>query len=573
MKNEELAKILFEIGEYLDLENVPFKPKAYQTAALSIDNLKENVKDIYYEKGLKGVLEIPFVGKSIALKIEEYLKTGKIKYYDELKKKKALDLKNLLKIEGLGYKRIRFLNKELGITNIAELKDAIEKNKLKDLKGFGEKSQKNILESIDFVKLSGLRYLISEVSVDVSEIVSELKKLKEVKKIKVAGSFRRRKETIGDIDILVASSFPLKVMNEFVSFKDVIKIWARGETKSSVKVRKGYNVDLRIVPEKSFGSALQYFTGSKEHNVALRRLAISKGYKLNEYGLFKNDVFKAGEKEEDIYTKLGLEYIPPELRENRGEIESALKFELPKLIELKDIKGDFHLHSSFAGTLISMEEIVLRAIEKKYEYIGISDHTKELKIERGLDEKQLREQAKEIKKLNKKYKIQIFHGAEVNILKDGSLDIKNSALKELDYVNIGVHTNFKMKKKEMTERVLRAMSNPYVTCLVHPTGRVLNRREAFEIDLEKIFKFAKTKKILLEINSSLRLDLNDENIKKAKEQGCKFFINTDTHRINQMDRMKYGVYQARRGWLTKKDVINTLSVNKIKEFLWKNQRV
>ncbi len=573
MKNEELAKILFEIGEYLDLENVPFKPKAYQTAALSIDNLKENVKDIYYEKGLKGVLEIPFVGKSIALKIEEYLKTGKIKYYDELKKKKALDLKNLLKIEGLGYKRIRFLNKELGITNIAELKDAIEKNKLKDLKGFGEKSQKNILESIDFVKLSGLRYLISEVSVDVSEIVSELKKLKEVKKIKVAGSFRRRKETIGDIDILVASSFPLKVMNEFVSFKDVIKIWARGETKSSVKVRKGYNVDLRIVPEKSFGSALQYFTGSKEHNVALRRLAISKGYKLNEYGLFKNDVFKAGEKEEDIYTKLGLEYIPPELRENRGEIESALKFELPKLIELKDIKGDFHLHSSFAGTLISMEEIVLRAIEKKYEYIGISDHTKELKIERGLDEKQLSEQAKEIKKLNKKYKIQIFHGAEVNILKDGSLDIKNSALKELDYVNIGVHTNFKMKKKEMTERVLRAMSNPYVTCLVHPTGRVLNRREAFEIDLEKIFKFAKTKKILLEINSSLRLDLNDENIKKAKEQGCKFFINTDTHRINQMDRMKYGVYQARRGWLTKKDVINTLSVNKIKEFLWKNQRV
>ncbi len=573
MKNEELAKILFEIGEYLDLENVPFKPKANQTAALSIDNLKENVKDIYYEKGLKGVLEIPFVGKSIALKIEEYLKTGKIKYYDELKKKKALDLKNLLKIEGLGYKRIRFLNKELGITNIAELKDAIEKNKLKDLKGFGEKSQKNILESIDFVKLSGLRYLISEVSVDVSEIVSELKKLKEVKKIKVAGSFRRRKETIGDIDILVASSFPLKVMNEFVSFKDVIKIWARGETKSSVKVRKGYNVDLRIVPEKSFGSALQYFTGSKEHNVALRRLAISKGYKLNEYGLFKNDVFKAGEKEEDIYTKLGLEYIPPELRENRGEIESALKFELPKLIELKDIKGDFHLHSSFAGTLISMEEIVLRAIEKKYEYIGISDHTKELKIERGLDEKQLSEQAKEIKKLNKKYKIQIFHGAEVNILKDGSLDIKNSALKELDYVNIGVHTNFKMKKKEMTERVLRAMSNPYVTCLVHPTGRVLNRREAFEIDLEKIFKFAKTKKILLEINSSLRLDLNDENIKKAKEQGCKFFINTDTHRINQMDRMKYGVYQARRGWLTKKDVINTLSVNKIKEFLWKNQRV
>lgn len=569
MKNDEIAKILFEIGEYLDLENIPFKPRAYQSAALSLDNLEKDIEDIYREKGLKGVQEIPGVGKSIALKIEEYLKTGKVEYYEELKRKKPIDVKNLTKIEGLGPKRIDFLNKELGIRNVAELREAIEKSKLKELKGFGEKSQKNILESIAFMESSGLRYLISEVAEDVDIILERLKKLKEVKKIEVAGSFRRRKETVGDIDILVASPFSHKIMDEFVSLPGIVRIWGRGETKSSVRMKKGYDIDLRIVMEDSFGSALQYFTGSKEHNVALRRLAISKGYKLNEYGLFKNDLYKAGKKEEDIYEKLGLQYIPPELRENRGEIEAAIKFKLPKLIELKDVRGDFHTHSSFAGTLISMEDIVLRAIQKKYEYIGISDHTKELKIENGLDEKRLALQEKEIRKLNEKYKIKIFHGAEVNILKDGSLDIKNSALKELDFVNIGIHTNFKMNKKDMTERVLKAMSNPYVTCLTHPTGRIVNRRGAFNIDLEKIFKFAKTNNILLEINSSERLDLNNYNIRSAKEKGCKFFINTDTHALKQMDRMKYGVYQARRGWVTKEDVINTLPVREIEKFLKK----
>lgn len=564
MKNEKIAKILFEIGEYLELDNIPFKPRAYQMAALSIDNLEEDIQGIYNEKGIKGVLEIQGVGKGIALKIEEYLKTGKIKYLEELKRRKTIDVKNLLKVEGLGPKRISFLNKELGITNILELKQAIKKNKLKELKGFGEKSQQNILESIAFVETSGLRYMLSEVQKDVSMILEKFKRLKEVEKIEVAGSYRRKKETIGDVDILIASSKPKKIMDEFTSFEGVSRVWGKGKTKTSLRMEKGFNIDLRVVPLGSFGSALQYFTGSKEHNVALRRLAILKGYKLNEYGLFKEGVLKAGKDEAGIYKKLGLQFIPPELRENRGEIEAGLKRKIPKLIELKDIRGDFHTHSNFAGTLISMEEIVLKAIQKGYEYIGISDHTKALKIENGLDEKELALQAKEIEKLNKKYReIRIFHGAEVNILKDGSLDIKNSALKELDFVNIGVHANFKMKKGEMTERVLKAMSNPYVTCLVHPTGRIVNKREAYDIDLEKIFEFANLRKILLEVSSSHRLDLNDYNIKRAKEKGCKFLINTDTHMLKHMNRMKYGIYQARRGWLTKKDVINTLPLNKI----------
>jgi DNA polymerase (family 10) len=384
MKNEKIAKILFEIGEYLELDNIPFKPRAYQMAALSIDNLEEDIQGIYNEKGIKGVLEIQGVGKGIALKIEEYLKTGKIKYLEELKRRKTIDVKNLLKVEGLGPKRISFLNKELGITNILELKQAIKKNKLKELKGFGEKSQQNILESIAFVETSGLRYMLSEVQKDVSMILEKFKRLKEVEKIEVAGSYRRKKETIGDVDILIASSKPKKIMDEFTSFEGVSRVWGKGKTKTSLRMEKGFNIDLRVVPLGSFGSALQYFTGSKEHNVALRRLAILKGYKLNEYGLFKEGVLKAGKDEAGIYKKLGLQFIPPELRENRGEIEAGLKRKIPKLIELKDIRGDFHTHSNFAGTLISMEEIVLKAIQKGYEYIGISDHTKALKIENGL---------------------------------------------------------------------------------------------------------------------------------------------------------------------------------------------
>ena len=571
MKNEELAKILFEIGEYLELENIPFKGRAYQAAAISIDNLEKDIEGIYIEEGLKGVEKIEGIGKSIALKIEEFVKTGEVKYLEELRKSNPIDLKNLTKIEGLGPKRIYFLNKELKIRNVAELREAISKKKLRELKGFSEKSEKNILESIAFMESSGLRFLLSEVKEDVETIIERLKKFKEVKKIQVAGSYRRKKETVGDIDILIASSFPLKIMNEFVSMPNVLKIWSKGETKASVRMVKGYDVDLRIVDINSFGSAMQYFTGSKEHNIALRKLAISKGYKLNEYGLFKNNISKAGKTEEEIYNKLGMQYICPELRENRGEIELALKNKLPNLVELSDIKGDFHTHSSFAGTNISMEEIIEKAILKGYEYIGISDHTKDLKIENGLNEERLLLQKKEIKKLNEKYssKIRVFHGAEVNILKDGSLDIKSEVLKQLDYVNIGIHSHFKMSKEKMTKRILKAMSNPYVTCLVHPTGKIVNKRDSYDLDLEKIFKFAKTNNVLLEVNSSERLDLNSLNIRKAKEMGCKFFINTDTHNLRQLERMEFGVNEARRGFAEKKDIVNTMPREEIEKFLKK----
>lgn len=562
MNNEEIAKILFEIGDLLEIENIPFKPKAYQEAAISIDNLSKEILDVYKEEGVKGIEAIPKIGKNIALKIEELLKTGKLRYYSELKKRNPVDIETLLKIDGLGHRRIKILYKELGIRNIDQLKDAIEKNKIEGLFGFGKVTQNNIMQGIAFLEAHRGRILMSEAEDDVNKTIKLLQKNKEVLMIEVAGSYRRRKETIGDIDILAASSFPKKIMNIFTSMEDVEKIWGSGITKSSVRVKKGFDMDLRIVSEKSFGAALQYFTGSKTHNVQLRKIALKKGYKLNEYGLYKEEKCIASKTEEEIYNKLGMDYIPPELRENRGEIEAAKSHKLPKLVELKDIKGDLHCHSNWSDGLYSIQELVERAISMKYKYIGITDHTKH--IVNGLDEEDLLKQAKEIEKIRKKYKskINIFHGAEVNILEDGRLDIEDKVLAKLDFVAIGVHSKFKINQ---TKRVLKAMENPYVTFLVHPTGRIINKRDAYRVDLDKIFNYAKKRNIYLEINASHRMDLDEQNIKKAKRIGCKFIINTDAHQLEHLERMKYGVYQARRGWLSKKDIINTKK-------LWKNHQ-
>lgn len=570
MDNDSVAKILFEIGEILEMEGVPFKPRAYQKAAISIDHLEDSLLDIYKKEGIKGIEKIPGIGKSISEKIEEYIETGRIKYYEKLKKESPVDLENLLKIEGLGPKKIKVLFQELQIKNVEQLEKAIDKDNLVDLDGFGEKTQENIKKGIEFLKEQKGRFLISEISKDVEKIITYLKKIKEVKKIEVAGSFRRRKETIGDLDILIVSSFPEKIMNCFTTMDDVVRIWARGATKSSVRVKKGYDVDLRVVPLESFGAALQYFTGSKDHNVHLRRIAIKKGYKLNEYGLYNKEKCIAGKNEVEIYKKLGLDFVEPQLREDRGEIELAESKMLPNLIKLSDLKGDLHCHTSWNGGVNSIEEMVLTAKKLGYEYLGISDHTKDLTIENGLDEKKLEEQSRAIKKINEKLKgFKVLHGAEVNILKDGSLDIKNSTLKELDYVNIGIHSGFKMKMSLMTERILKALSNPYVTSFNHPTGRIVNIREGYQVDLEEVFKFAKQKNILLEINSSQRLDLSDINIKRAKDVGCKFLINTDAHDVNGLNRMQYGIYQAQRGFLEAKNVLNTRKLKEIEKFLKK----
>ncbi len=575
MKNQELAQIFYQISFFLQMEGDKFRPIAYEKAAITLEGLEEDVEEIYKKGGKEALEKIPGVGKSIAEKIEEYLKTGKIKYHEEYKKKYPLNLEELMGIEGLGPKRIRVLYEKLKIKNLKELEKACLAHKIAPLFGFGEKTEKNILEAIEFAKRSKGRFLLGDILPKVKEVYEKLKSLKEVERVDAVGSIRRMKETIGDVDFLVISKNPAKVMDFFTSLPGIVKIWGKGTTKSSVRLREGFDMDIRVLPKRSYGAALQYFTGSKEHNIALRKIAIEKGLKLSEYGLFKGPKMIAGESEEEIYQKLGLDWIAPELREDRGEIEAALNHKLPKIIDYKEIKGDLHCHSKWDGGANTIEEIAKQAMKMGYEYVGIADHTKFLKIEHGLDEKKLKERNKEIDRINSKFKIQnpkfkILKGCEANILPDGSIDIDDECLKEQDFVIAGVHSRFKMSKEEMTERIIRAMKNPHVDIISHPTGRLIQKRDEYEIDLDKILRVAKETGTVLEINSyPERLDLNDINIKKAKEMGVKMVINTDAHHIDQMRFIEFGIAQARRGWAEKKDIVNCWPLETLLKYLKK----
>jgi DNA polymerase (family 10) len=544
----------------------------------------ENAAKIYEKGGLKALEEIPGVGKGIAEKIAEYIKTGKIKEYELLKKKMPVNLEELGVVEGIGPKKIKILYKKLGVKNIDDLEEAAKKHKIVPLFGFGEKAEKNILEGIKFVRRGHGRFLLGEILPIARDIYAKLKEVRGVEKVDYAGSIRRMKETIGDIDFLVISKDPEKVVNFFVKLPGVAKVWGRGKTKASARMKEGFDMDIRIIPPKSYGAALQYFTGSKEHNIALRKIAIDKGLKLNEYGLFKGAKMIAGKTEEEIYKKLGMDWIPPEIRENTGEIEAAIGKKPPELIELKDIKGDLHTHSNWNGGENSIEEIVETAIKIGYEYIGISDHAKFLKIENGLDEKQLRKRNKEIDRLNLKWnkfgisasktqnsKLKILKGCEANIMADGSVDIDNKTLAEMDFVIAGIHSQFKMTKEKMTERIIKAMENKNIDILSHPTGRIIGKRDEYQIDFNKILKAAKKTKTILEINAHpARLDLKDIYIKKVKEAGVKMIVNSDAHHIRELKLMEYGVAQARRGWAEKKDIINCWEVEKLLNALKKD---
>jgi len=577
MKNQEIANIFYQIAIYLEMDNIPFKPQAYEKAGLSLEGLSENIEDIYTKGGEEELKKIPGVGENIAKKIIEYLKTGKIKEYEKYYRKMPVNIGELIQVEGIGPKMISALYKNLKITNLENLEKAAQQGKLRKLPNFGEKTEKNILESIAFLKRSRGRFLLSEALFLAEDIIRQLKKVKEIDKISVAGSVRRMKETIGDIDLLATvqkekKDGAKKVMDVFVNLDGVIKVWDYGLTKSSVRFDKKIDVDLRVVDDYEFGSALQYFTGSKDHNIKTRKLAIEENLKLNEYGVFKGKKLIAGKTEEEVYQSIGLPYIEPELRENTGEIEAALGGKLPKIIGYNEIKGDLHCHSNWDGGENSIEEMAKAAQLLGYEYLGISDHTKFLRIENGLDEKQLLEQHKEIERLNRKiqdtrYKIQILHGCEANILNDGSLDIDDKILAQLDYVIAGIHSSMKMAREEMTQRMIKAMRNPYVKIISHPTGRLINRRDEYQLDIEKIIEVARETKTALEINSfPERLDLKDTNIRKVIQKGVKLVINTDSHYLDHLRLMRFGISQARRGWATKNDIINAWSVEKLLEF-------
>lgn len=575
--NQEIAKILFEISEYLEMQDVPFKPRAYEKAAGIISGLERELAEIYEEGGVEALGKIPGIGLSIAQKIEELIKTGRLKYYEKLKKEIPVDLSALSAIEGLGAKSIKKLYKELNIRTIDDLEKAALSQKIRKIKGFGAKTEENILKGIEFVKKSAGRFILGFVMPEIESIKKRLGSLKEVKKITIAGSVRRWKETIGDVDILVAASDSKPIMNYFVNLPEVERIYARGETKSSVKLKSGLDVDLRVIPEESYGAALNYFTGSKEHNIALRELAIKKGYKLNEYGLFKiknrRQIKIAGSTEEGIYNLLGLDYIPPEMRENKGEIELAKNYQLPKLIEYEDLMGDLQVQTDWTDGSASIETMVKEAIKHGFRYIAITDHTKHLAMTHGLDEKMLLKQMAEIDRLNKKFagKIKILKGTECDILKDGSLDLKDEILAKLDIVGASVHSYFNLSKNDQTERIKKAMENPNVDIIFHPTGRIINRRAPYEIDIDYLIKFAKIKNVILEVNAYPdRLDLKDDYIRKCVELGVRMSIDSDAHAPDHFFYLKYGIAQARRGWAQKKDIINAWPLEKMLKFLRQN---
>ncbi len=569
MKNLEISAIFREIANILEIKgDNPFRIRAYERAAQNIEGLTEDIEDFVRDDRL---MDIPGVGKDLADKIKEYVQTGKIKAYEDLKKKVPGGLLDLLNIPSVGPKTAKLLYEELKIKNILDLEKAIKKNKLQGIFGIKEKTIENISKGIELLKRGRERMTLAQAMQVADEFIGALKKLSEVKRISVAGSLRRQKETVRDIDILVISKKPKKIMDVFTGLPDVATVLAKGETKSSVRTKGDVQVDCRVEEEKSFGAALLYFTGSKNFNIRLRQLAIKRGLKINEYGVFRKNRFVCGKTEEEIFKILGISYIEPELREDTGEIELAREFQLPYLIELKDIKGDLHVHSKWSDGGNTIAEMVEAAKRRGYSYLAITDHSQSLKVAGGLSIADLKKKKQEIGRINRKLKdFRVLYGTEVDIDSDGRLDYKDGVLKEFDVVVAAIHTGFKQSKSQLTRRLIRACKNNYVHIIAHPTGRLWGSRDAYDIDMDEVLKAARDTNTYLEINAfPQRLDLNDLNCRRAKEIGARLVIDTDAHTFEQLATMRLGVSVARRGWLTKKDVLNTLSFEELLKALKK----
>jgi len=566
--NKKIASALHEMADLLEIKGVAFKPRAYRRAAQSIETLREDIKAIHRRGGLE---EIPGIGSSMASKIKEFVETGSIKSLEKLREEVPRDLRELMEIEGIGPKTAIELHKQLGISNIDELESAAKSGRISNLKGFGKKTEDMVLQGVRMYRSAQEKFLLGYALPIAEEIEGELKKLTAVAKISLAGSIRRRKETIGDIDVLAASKEPSRVIDRFTRYPGVERVLSKGTTKSSIVLAEGLQVDLRVVDEESFGSALQYFTGSKEHNIRLRELAMDKNWKLSEYGLHdkRTDEKIAGEREGDIYEALGLNYIEPELRENRGEIEAALKGRLPHLVGYGEIRGDLHVHTDWSDGSHSIKAMADAAKSLGHEYLAICDHTKALRIAGGLSEEDLRRQSAEIEEINRGMDdFTILSGAEVNIDASGQFDIADNVLMDLDIVVASIHSGLKQPEAKITERVLTAMHNDYVNVIGHPTGRIINRREPYQIDLQRIFEAAAELGVLMEINAFPdRLDLSDLNCLRSKDNGVKVSIATDAHHRDQLEYIEYGVATARRGWLERKDVVNTYELGELRRLL------
>lgn len=568
MLNQQIAEIFQRMAEIMEFGGDPndrYRIRAYANAALAIRDTPESLEKLASEKRLRS---IPGVGQAIEAKIEEYIKTGKVKEFEVMRKLIPQGFFEMLEIPFLGPKKVRALHTELGIKNTQELEKAIAAGKVQELAGFGDKSAAKILEGIGMKRQSKGRRSIGTVYFTVNHVLEYLKKCKFIDQVVPAGSFRRCEETVGDIDILATGKDNKKIMEYFKKLPVISKILADGDTKVSILTTDELQIDLRVVKPQLFGSALQYFTGSKMHNVHLRTIAKNRGFKLSEYGFFKGEKLVASKTEEECYKSLGMQYVPPELRTDTGEIEAAYRKELPKLIELADIRGDLHAHSTWTDGTNSIEEMAREAQKRGYEYIAMTDHSPSLVVARGLSASQLKKKKREIDALADKLKIKILFGTEVDILADGSIDYPDDILKNFDVVVASIHSRF---NQDNTQRLLKAMDNPYVHIIGHPSGRLLPDRKPYIVDFEKFFKYAAATKTVVEINAQpSRLDLQDIYMREAKRHGCLFSIDTDAHSVAGQWVMELGVRWARRGWIEKKEVVNTLSLKDLQKILKKN---
>jgi DNA polymerase (family X) len=600
--NLEVAKILREIAYILETGitekgnedqktklGLIFKIRSYRRAADVIENLYPEIDELYKTEKLNGLLKLPSIGKAIALKLEEYITTGKLSYYEDLKKEIPINVSEFMNLEGIGPKTIIALYNVLKIQNISDLERAANEGKIRKIPGFSQKREEVILKRIQFFKKGKERRLIGEIYPIVKEIEERLAGIAGIRDAIAAGSFRRMKETVGDIDFLVSvaeksdSTTKAKIIDYFTRMPEVREIIGKGSAKAFVRLRNGVQADLLAVPEDSFGSALQYFTGSKEHGVALRKVALSRGFKLSEWGVFDaNNHRVAGRTEEEVYQFLGLEWIPPEIRENKGEIELAAKNKgnrhkkgsiktkagLPQLIDYNDLQGDLQVHSNYTDGAFSIEEMAQNArVRFGLKYIALTDHTKSLRLANGLDEQQLIEQSNKIAEINDENKetgFRILSGAEVNIQKDGSLDIPNNVLDRLDIVGAAIHSNFSLPIEIQTNRLLEAAKNPSVDIIFHPTGRVINRRDGYPVDIARLIDTARDTKTVLEIDAHYnRLDLKDEYIRMAVDNDVNLVIDSDAHHPLHFAFLKFGIGQARRGWAEKPRILNALPVGQL----------
>jgi DNA polymerase (family 10) len=566
--NKILAKKFEELANALDfLGENRFKIIAYQKVARVLDELPADVTEIYSKEGVEGLERIPGIGEGIAKKIVQFIETGTFEKYEEVMSQVPKDILKLMEVQGLGPRTLRQIYDKFKITTTEEFLKILHDPRLLTLPGMGEKKIENIKRGLELY-FKGQERIPLGVAVNIVEdIVEYMKKSGKVELISPCGSYRRMKETVGDLDILVVGGNGAEIIEYFTKYPGVTEVLASGETKGSCIMEDKYQVDMRVVPRESWGAALQYFTGSKAHNVKLRSIAKNLGLKISEYGVFKDETYIAGKEEEDVYSAVGIPWIPPEMREDQGEIEAALEGRLPKILAYDELKGDLHVHSDYSDGTSSLEEIAQYAVQMGYDYIGICDHSRSVKYAGGLEIEDLRERNKEIDKLNQKFKnFRLLKGMEVDILQDGSLDYPDEVLKELDFVVASIH--IWKKNEDATVRILKAMESPYVTIIGHPTGRLIGQREGYNVDIDKIIEKAIETKTFIEINSYYeRLDFNDINARKGKEKGVLFAINTDAHQIGQLYMIRLGIGQARRAWLSPEEVINTKPLEEILDIL------